>query len=72
MRFIIFVLFGGQQHLNKLNLFSFYPIGRASHDLVIVDDRQGKKVLFMNSIVKKHGVGWPPKTMRNSSIDNGW
>ena len=38
--------------------FSIYPIGRASHDLVIVDDQHGKKVLFANSVVKKHGVGW--------------
>ena len=44
-------------------------MGRASHDLVIIDDRQGKELLFANSVVKKkHGVGWPPKTMRNSSI----
>ena len=28
-----------------------------------VYDRQGKKLLFVNSVVKKHGVGWPPKTM---------
>ena len=24
----------------------------------------------MNSIVKKHGVGWPPETMRNSSYNS--
>ena len=27
-----------------------------------------KKLLFANSVVKKHGVGWPPKTMRNLSM----
>ena len=34
----------------------------------ILDDWQCKKLLFANFVAKKkHGVGWPPKTMRNSS-----
>ena len=38
---------------NNYTWFPFHPIERASHDLVIVDNRQGKKLLFANSVVKK-------------------
>ena len=31
---------------NNLTWFPFYPIGRAFHDLIIVDDRQGKNGAF--------------------------
>ena len=39
---------------NKLNLNPFYPIGRGSHDLVIVDDRQGKKNCFSRILLQKN------------------
>ena len=49
------------------------PIGRASHDLVIVYDRQGKKLLFVNSIVKKNTAlaGHPRKVEAQWPIGYG-
>ena len=40
-------------HQTNSTWFPSYPIGRVSHDLVIVDDQQGKNLLFANSVVKK-------------------
>ena len=51
----------------KLKQFDGKWFGRASHDLVFVDDRQGKNC-FCEFCCKKNGVGWPPKTMQNSPI----